>query len=1110
MLAKILIIENEPSLAEKIVRNLKQFNYEVLPVVFRGEDAIRSIELDKPDLVILDLQFAGDMSGPSLAELIHQRFGTPVVLVVESSENLSLDTVQSINPYGFVLKDFDNYRFSVVISIALQKFQTEKRLRESEERLKTIANFTYNWEYWSDENGKFVYISPSVERVTGYSINEFMKNPGLLQEMVHPLDKQLSYDHSKIRKSTLGVVQFKLRIIKKDGTVRWLEHICQPVLDNTGVYRGHYATNYDITEQHLAETTLIESEKRYRSLFEDSSISLWEEDFSGIKQYLDSLRARGIEDIRNYLLSHPEIVDECVSKARILDVNKAAQALYKMPDKSSLINNAFRIFSMADPILIVDEIMAIANDADAYDGEGTNYDLDGNPIDVQLHWSITQEEKDRYSRVLVSIIDMTARRKRERSLEVISAVSAAVRTAKTRVEMMDVISDQITRLFNADAWAAVLITDDKKYYVVDYATGLWEKLTGITLDADDPIYTTFFPDAMPVIVNRDDHISTRVNLEDDFAYIDRVVCPLIAEDQVLGAMLIGRKTSLVDIDIDLVHSLSNIFAVALYRTNLLEKTRLYADHMTAISTLGRRLSQTLNLEEVYDYLAKGVLQIFPTIKSVYVTSFDSVTQYQTCEYAIVNNKKLDVSTYPPVQLAPPGMGTISEVAYTRQPLIVDEFSEYIRGLMRKHNPNMNMDDIQSSVIIPLIVKDEFLGVLQVLSDKPHYFTQMDVDLLFPLASTGAIAIKNSRLFTETQEQLKRLATLHTVDTAISSSLELKVTLNILANELAAIPGFLAINVLLYDTTRQLLEFSVSRGFAISGENPTSIRLGEGLAGKAALEGKVITCHDIDKECVSIIKPGELVKDEFRGYAAVPMINKGQIKGVLEVYFADRKYQEDEWIEFLETLAGQVSIAIDNNLLVQQLQRSNLELTLAYDSTLEGWSKALDLRDRETEGHSRRVTELTVRLAEALGLMDQDLVNIRRGSLLHDIGKMGIPDSILLKEGPLTPEEWVIMRKHPVYAFEMLSPITYLSKSLDIPYCHHEHWDGRGYPRGLKEEQIPLAARIFAIADVYDSLVSDRPYRKAWTKEKALQQIREESGTHLDSRIVDVFLHMMGQ
>ncbi|GAP22041.1 response regulator containing CheY-like receiver, AAA-type ATPase, and DNA-binding domains [Leptolinea tardivitalis] len=147
MLAKILIIENEPSLAEKIVRNLKQFNYEVLPVVFRGEDAIRSIELDKPDLVILDLQFAGDMSGPSLAELIHQRFGTPVVLVVESSENLSLDTVQSINPYGFVLKDFDNYRFSVVISIALQKFQTEKRLRESEERLKTIANFTYNWEY---------------------------------------------------------------------------------------------------------------------------------------------------------------------------------------------------------------------------------------------------------------------------------------------------------------------------------------------------------------------------------------------------------------------------------------------------------------------------------------------------------------------------------------------------------------------------------------------------------------------------------------------------------------------------------------------------------------------------------------------------------------------------------------------------------------------------------------------------------------------------------------------------------------------------------------------------------------------------------------------------
>jgi putative nucleotidyltransferase with HDIG domain len=375
----------------------------------------------------------------------------------------------------------------------------------------------------------------------------------------------------------------------------------------------------------------------------------------------------------------------------------------------------------------------------------------------------------------------------------------------------------------------------------------------------------------------------------------------------------------------------------------------------------------------------------------------------------------------------------------------------------------------------------------------------------PLASTGAIAIKNGRLFAETEERLQRLSMLHTIDTAISSSLELRVTLNILINELTSMPGFKAADVLLYDPARQVLELAAGRGYR---SDVSAIRIGEGLAGRAALEGKTIACTGEDSDCYTAILGHLPPPEEFAGYIALPLVNKGQIRGVLEVYCREARFISVEWLEFLETLAGQAAIAIDNNLLVNQLQRSNLELMLAYDSTLEGWSKALDLRDRETEGHSQRVTELTIKLAEAMGLQGLDLVHIRRGSLLHDIGKMGIPDSILLKEGPLNPDEWVIMRKHPDYAFEMLSPINYLSKSLDIPYCHHEHWDGKGYPRGLKEEQIPLAARIFAIADVFDSLVSDRPYRKAWTKEKALEQIKIESGTHLDAHIVNIFLKIM--
>ena len=180
-----------------------------------------------------------------------------------------------------------------------------------------------------------------------------------------------------------------------------------------------------------------------------------------------------------------------------------------------------------------------------------------------------------------------------------------------------------------------------------------------------------------------------------------------------------------------------------------------------------------------------------------------------------------------------------------------------------------------------------------------------------------------------------------------------------------------------------------------------------------------------------------------------------------------------------------------------------------NSTLEGWSRALEVRDQETKGHSDRVAKTTLRLAKAMGIPEPDLVHIHRGALLHDIGKLGVPDSILLKTGPLNDEEKERMQKHPMIAFEMLASIAHLHTSLDIPYYHHEKWNGTGYPHGLKGEEIPLSARIFAVVDVWDALTSDRPYRKAWSKEEALAYIQEQAGEHFDPQVVDAFLALMG-
>jgi putative nucleotidyltransferase with HDIG domain len=197
-----------------------------------------------------------------------------------------------------------------------------------------------------------------------------------------------------------------------------------------------------------------------------------------------------------------------------------------------------------------------------------------------------------------------------------------------------------------------------------------------------------------------------------------------------------------------------------------------------------------------------------------------------------------------------------------------------------------------------------------------------------------------------------------------------------------------------------------------------------------------------------------------------------------------------------------------NNMVTSLNQSQKELIRAYDNTLEGWGKALELRDHETEGHSVRVTLLTVQVAEAMGIRDEALVNIRRGALLHDIGKMGIPDSILHKNGGLDSAEMAIVRKHPGFAYDMLKGIDYLQRALEIPYCHHEKWDGTGYPDGLKGEEIPISARIFAIVDVWDALTSDRPYRKAVHREEVIPYLKDQSGKHFDPAVVDVFMQIL--
>jgi PAS domain S-box-containing protein len=360
---------------------------------------------------------------------------------------------------------------------------------------------------------------------------------------------------------------------------------------------------------------------------------------------------------------------------------------------------------------------------------------------------------------------------------------------------------------------------------------------------------------------------------------------------------------------------------------------------------------------------------------------------------------------------------------------------------------------------------------------------------------------------EIHRQLDHFKVLSVIDRAIAANFDLRLSLSEILAHVTIELGIDAADILILNSNSQMLEYGADRGFRTKAIRKAQVRLGETYAGRAALERQLVQIPNLKNEPESLFLTTLTAGEDFVCYYGMPLIAKGQVKGVLEIFHRATLGPDAEWFDFLNALAGQAAIAIENTTLFESLQRSNSELTLAYDATIEGWSRALDLRDRETEGHTQRVVEMTVNLARLFGMNEAELVQVRWGALLHDIGKMGVPDGILNKAGSLTTQEWETMKKHPNFAYEMLSPIRYLRLAIDIPYCHHERWDGSGYPHGLKGAQIPLAARIFAVVDVWDALRSNRPYRMAWTEEKVREHIRTSAGTHFDPQVVDVFMQL---
>ena len=586
--------------------------------------------------------------------------------------------------------------------------------------------------------------------------------------------------------------------------------------------------------------------------------------------------------------------------------------------------------------------------------------------------------------------------------------------------------------------------------------------------------------------------------------------PMISNNKVIGVIQVQSYTPqrFTEADAQILSLIANTASVEIQNARLLEDTLWRAAQLSQLNALGHELAGTLSLQNIYQ-IAHQYIHRFLVFAQFGISLYDPLRKNINPVFLVVNGEEVNLSglSFEHAERTWSQAGRARAIS-TASPVILNDATADAAAPL---SPNLSAPADQTggaAVYIPMVVDGLVIGLLEVESDRKDAYVNEDAELLSTIANQIGLSIQNARLFTQIEHQLQQLSALRTIDNAISSNTDLNTTLSIILDHVKSELGVDAADILLLRPETMTLEYAASRGFHADAIQRISLRLGEGIAGRTAMERKPKLIENLAEGQTDFHYAGLLSAEQFVTYANAPLVSKGQLKGVLEVFQRSLLKTDREWLSFLEMMANEAAIAIDNADLFNELQRSNLDLTIAYDATIEGWAQALELRDFETEGHSRRVAEMTLRLARQLDIQGSELVHMRRGSLLHDIGNMGIPDSVLRKPGPLNEAEWVIIRQHPVLAHTLLARIPYLRSALDIPYNHHERWDGSGYPRKLRGEQIPLSARIFSVVDVYDSLTSDRPYRPALGPAQACEYIREQMGRHFDPKVAEAFLKMV--
>lgn len=927
------------------------------------------------------------------------------------------------------------------------------------------------------------------------STSEFAKSYLTPKNIVSMLDCSITHQDD-----LLGVISFE-----QVGTIRtWA-----PEEQNFAASLADLAGRLFEGQKRLeAEKSLRMSEERYRSIFESSAIAIAELDFSLVFAQMTKSGLKNNFEVRQHLVNNPEFLNQILQNIRVKDINPALLELFEaksiddVNDFGSLLGGNP---SKRDYQKLLD---SMANEAPFFEGETQIITRKGKQKTIFFHMTLPRREKNQIN-VFLNMIDISGRLETEEALrrkllEITALHGIALASAQS--SNVDELIEKTTQLLGdtlfPDNFGIYIVDEDQKsihphpsYHGIPADT--FKLVEPVSKGITGRAVATGLPQRVPDVTKDKDYITVKSDTRSELAV------PIKINGKILG--VVNTESILLngfsEADEQFLITFANQVASAIERMRLMEAQQRQTREMAALYETSTAISGVLDVEKLIQRIYLQISDLFPLDAFMLVLN-EADTEEIHIAAAMQENRMLPELIDQRIPLSDSGL--IGWVIQNKKTLQLNDLKTDPLPVKPLHF----LKPGRSWLGAPLISRGQLLGAISIQTYQPNLYNENHARLFESMGAQIATSLENALLVEQTQNHLQRLSALHDIDLVINSSLDLRVTMNILLDQVIEKLKVDAASVMLLNPKSQLLEFAAGRGFHTRKIEDYRLRLGEGISGQAAMERHLMQSLNLSETDQNSAYPTLLSEEGFLSYYSVPLIAKGQVKGVLDLFNRSPLVPDQEWVNFLETLAGQAAIAIDNTSLLEDLNRSNIELTLAYDTTLEGWSRALDMRDKETEGHTQRAVELTLKIARGMGMNESELVNLRRGALLHDIGKMGIADEILLKPGSLTVEEWAIMRRHPQLAFELLSPIAYLKSAVDIPYCHHERWDGSGYPRGLKGEQIPLGARIFSVVDVWDALTSDRPYRKAWSADKAIEYIIDQKGIQFDPKVVEVFSVLM--